>query len=438
MTSAAHSHALAGNGFRWVVAGLIFLVYTVAAADRANIGIALPYIRKDFELSNTEAGAVISVFFLFYSLFLLPAGFLVSRVNIRKTFPLFLILTSLCTAFIGAASSAGMLKLWRALLGIAEAPLPLMLLATINRWFPPKEKGFVTGIFLAAAKFGPVIVPPLGAIIITYDSWRSLFYIFAVPGFVLAIVWAFLVRNDPLEGRRDVTLAASPNDALVPAEVSLPHTSEKSFGAFDKLIRYRKIEPVHTTRAVFTCWDIWGCGLGYLLLTGVVNVLLAWLPTYLTTVKQFNLMSVGIVASAPFMGGVLGNLAGGFLSDRVLGKRRKPTMIISSVSTTIMMLLLINAPNDVVAVGLLMFLTGFLLNIGYSSFSVYSMGRASKEVYPIAASLVNAAGQAGGALAPFITGVLLDAYSWTAVFIFLAISALASLVAVLLISEPAS
>ena len=28
--------------FRWVVLGLIFAIYTVASADRANIGIALP------------------------------------------------------------------------------------------------------------------------------------------------------------------------------------------------------------------------------------------------------------------------------------------------------------------------------------------------------------------------------------------------------------
>jgi hypothetical protein len=35
-------------------------------------------------------------------------------------------------------------------------PLP-PLLSTINNWFPPKDKGTTTGIFLAAAKFDAVV-----------------------------------------------------------------------------------------------------------------------------------------------------------------------------------------------------------------------------------------------------------------------------------------
>lgn len=34
--------------FRWIVAGLFFLVYTVASADRANLGVALPFIREEY------------------------------------------------------------------------------------------------------------------------------------------------------------------------------------------------------------------------------------------------------------------------------------------------------------------------------------------------------------------------------------------------------
>jgi len=84
-----------------------------------------------------------------------------------------------------------------------------------------------------------------------------------------------------------------------------------------------------------------------------------------------------------------------------------------------------------------LFGTGFLLNIGYSSFSVYSMGLTSRSTYPVAASLVNSAGQAGGAIAPLVTGFLLDSYSWTAVFIFLGVCSLAALAFVLTIAEPA-
>jgi sugar phosphate permease len=148
-------------------------------------------------------------------------------------------------------------------------------------------------------------------------------------------------------------------------------------------------------------------------------------------------MQIGFVAALPFVGGVLGNIVGGWLSDKILDRRRKPTMIISAVATCVMMVALVYAPNGLLVVSMLLFGTGFLLNIGYSSFSVYSMGLTTKKTYPVAASVVNTAGQAGGAFAPLITGMLLDNYSWTAVFIFLAVCSIAALVFVLTISEPA-
>jgi ACS family glucarate transporter-like MFS transporter len=52
--------------FRWVVLALIFLEYLVVCADRANIGVALPFIRKEFHMSNTEAGALASIFLFAY------------------------------------------------------------------------------------------------------------------------------------------------------------------------------------------------------------------------------------------------------------------------------------------------------------------------------------------------------------------------------------
>lgn len=425
--------------FRWAIGTLIFVAYTLVAADRANIGITLPYIRKDFVLTNTEAGALISLFFIFYSLGQLPAGLLLSRVSVRKTLPIFMALTSLSTAIMGVSSSALQLKFGRALLGIAEAPLPLAMLATINRWFPPREKGMMTGIMLAAAKFGPVIVPPLGAVIIATSGWRTVFLVFAIPGFLLAMVWAVFIADKPREiasvkqsGPERLGATASSN--LSQNDVQ---RGPRAFPTLDRIIRYRKVTRIISTKGVFKSIDIWGCAIAYLLMTGLVNVLLAWLPTYLTDVKKFTLANVGILAATPFIGGVLGNVLGGLISDKILGGRRKPTMIFSSIATAVMMLLLINAPNSAVAIGVLMGLAGLLLNIGYSSYSVYSMGRVEKEVYPVAMSVINCAGQAGGAIAPFVTGVLLDRYSWTAVFAFLSVCAAASVIALSAIVEPA-
>lgn len=427
---------VARTQYRWVVLVVIVIVYMLAAADRANIGIALPYIQKEFGASNAQIGMIVSAFFLFYSLGQIPAGFLLSKVGVRVVAPVSIGLTSAITLLIGTAHNIGMLKIYRSALGIAEAALPLSMLSTINRWFPPGEKGLATGAFLSAAKMGAVIAPPIGAALILWDGWRTMFFAFAIPGVLLALLWWWLVPNDPRGSRRVNEEEATYIEQSTPTQATAGQ-AQKSFGVLDKALRYQHTKPLTTSRSVFTSWNVWGCGLGYLLMTGVVNVLLAWLPKYLGEVKHFELMQIGFVASLPFAGGVLGNIVGGWLSDKILDRRRKPTMMISAVATCVMMVALVYAPNDLLSVSLLLFGTGFLLNIGYSSFSVYSMGLTNRTTYPVAASLVNSAGQAGGAMAPLITGLLLDAYSWTAVFLFLGACSLGALLFVLAIAEPA-
>lgn len=51
---------------------MIFVIYAIAAADRANLGVAMPFIRKEFDMSNAEAGGLISLFLLAYALAQIP------------------------------------------------------------------------------------------------------------------------------------------------------------------------------------------------------------------------------------------------------------------------------------------------------------------------------------------------------------------------------
>lgn len=434
-----------GNShFRWAVLVLIFAVYTLAAADRANIGIVLPFIKADMHLSNTEAGAIVSLFFVGYAIAQIPAGMLIKKFGVRRIFPIFMILTSAFTGLIGTAASPLVLKLSRLALGFAEAPLPVAMLSTINRWFPASEKGTAAGVFLAAAKFGPVLVPPLGALIIATLGWHYIFFFCAIPGVFLAALWFFLVANDPSESR----YTSAPERALIsettstnPADTAknaakAAFSENAKFKFLDACLRARHITRLSTSKAVFTSMNIWGLTLGYLLMTGIINVILAWLPTYLTNEKHLSLMNVGFIAAAPFIGGVLGNPLGGLLSDRFLGKRRKPNILLASLASVVMMYALVFAPNNLVALAFLLFMTGFLLNIGYSAFTIYPASLTTKEIYPLAVSVVNTGGQAGGALFPFITGLILDGYGWNTVFLFLSLSSLLAFVIMALVVEP--
>ncbi|QXQ17124.1 MFS transporter [Pseudomonas tolaasii] len=422
--------------FRWVVAALFFLAYMVAGADRANIGVVVPFIKQEYHLSNTDIGALASLFYLTYAIVQIPAGYLFGRYGIRKLLTGSLILTSLSTLLIGFTSSVLQLKLARALLGAAEGPINIGIISIINRWFPAREKGFATGIFMSAAKVAPAIVPPLCAWIVHLYGWREVFFIFAIPGFFVGVLWWWLVKDDPADSRHCSPTELHYIQDSGPQSQALNKPMVRIPAGFDRLMRTRETPLLSDNKSILASWNVWACALGYFLMVGITYSIMTWVPTYLITVKQYSVLKMGMVASAPWVGAIIGNLLGGWLSDRVFDRRRKPAMLISSLATVIMMFVLLNAPTDPLLLSAVFLLAGILLNIGYSTFLVYPMGLATKARVPFAASIVNTGGSLGGAFTPFVVGLLLDHFNWDYVFGFLGVSSLITFAIVLTMIEP--
>jgi sugar phosphate permease len=418
---------------------MIYVTYMIAGADRANIGVLIPVIRKDFHLTNTDVGALASLFYVSYAIIQIPSGYLFQKFGIRKLLVGSMVLTSLSTLFTGLAGSALQLKLARLVLGGAEGPINIGIVSTINRWFPPHEKGLATGVFMSSIKFAPAFVPPLCAYLMLHFGWREVFYIFGIPGFAIAGLWFWLVRDDPSESRRcsPAEVAYIKESVPLTAQENAAQAARASVPAWlDTAIRTREIDLLKTNKEVLRSWNVWACAMGYFFMVGITYTIMTWVPTYLVSVKHFSIMKMGIVASAPWLGAIVGNIAGGLLSDRVFAKRRKPVMLITSAATVLTMYALINAPSDPAPLAALLFVAGVLLNLGYSTFLVYPMGIATKDKVPFAASIVNFAGALGGAFTPFLVGVVLDRLNWDWVFGLLALTSLIAFALVACMIEP--
>jgi ACS family glucarate transporter-like MFS transporter len=50
--------------YRWFLVALAFLAIITNYMDRANLSIALPYMKADLNLSSSEAGFILGAFFL--------------------------------------------------------------------------------------------------------------------------------------------------------------------------------------------------------------------------------------------------------------------------------------------------------------------------------------------------------------------------------------
>ncbi|MFT8210350.1 MAG: MFS transporter [Symbiopectobacterium sp.] len=335
-------------------------------------------------MTNAEAGALVSLFLLAYAFIQISSAWLITRFGVRKVFTSSMILTSIATALTGFAGSILQLKVCRVLLGIAEGPLPIGVTSTINNWFPSKEKGITSGIFLSSIKLGPVITPIIGSFIIIHWGWKEVFLFFALPGLILPVMWFLFVKDKPADSgfvnQQEVDII---NEKQTTAQVQ-EKKAYKRIPYLDSFIRVRNTPKVTTTKQVYRSWNVFGCGLGYCCQLGI--------PTYLLSEKNLSMVGMGFVSAAPWVGAVLGNLLGGILSDTLLDKRRKPGMLLSAVSTSVMMLCLLYMPANPVLCALLLFMTGLLLSIGFSAYMVYPMSFVAKDKFPVANAIVNMGG----------------------------------------------
>jgi ACS family glucarate transporter-like MFS transporter len=85
----------------------------------------------------------------------------------------------------------------RLLFGVAEAGAFPGAARAIFNWLPAAERGRANGILMSGTRLGAAFAFPLMAWLLDRWSWRSAFYILALPGLIWALVWAVCFRNDP-------------------------------------------------------------------------------------------------------------------------------------------------------------------------------------------------------------------------------------------------
>src|SRR5438105_3747849 len=71
---------------RWLIIFLAFLGTAVSYVDRANLGVAMPYVQKELGLGPAAAGFALGAFFWSYAFFQLPSGWFVDRVGPRVAY----------------------------------------------------------------------------------------------------------------------------------------------------------------------------------------------------------------------------------------------------------------------------------------------------------------------------------------------------------------
>jgi sugar phosphate permease len=427
--------------YRWVILAVVFAAYALNFCDRANISIALPVLRKEFNLSNTELGAIASMFFVGYIVAMLPSGFAVSRFGSRGLLAWSIFGFSAFTFLIGTAGSTAQILWYRFGLGACESPVTVGGAALTKAWFPKHEQARASSIFSASGPFGAILVPPVGVWLLTTWDWHAMFFAFAIPGFVLMLVWYWLVRNRPDDMARCNELEREYIKEQRAIDLA-PSTLEPTalVRLVDRIVVRKKVTPVEEFWPVFYNRNTLGVAVGFLTIGVVLWGCVAWIPSYLVDAKQFTMAKMGWVATAPWIGGFVGCLVGGYISDVLLQKRRKFNLLFSPFILVIALVLLINVPDNVYVLSLLFGLLGLFIFSAWGCYFSYPMLVTTAKTYPVAISYMLWLGAFSGFISPVIAGYILDVTgrNYNMVFgFFVACAALNFLVNAFMLQEPA-
>ncbi|WP_265446348.1 MFS transporter [Flexivirga meconopsidis] len=185
----------------WLIVVLLFALMMINFADKAVLGLSVAPMSQDLGISNTQVGNLQSIFFAFFVVSAVGAGFLANRIQCRWILVVITVLWTLSMAPVAAVASYGVLVASRSLLGFAEGPsIPITQHAAF-KWFDNRERNLVAGLIQSGAAAGVIVASPALTWIIVNHGWQSAFGVLAVASLVWAAIWLVVGREGPSDAR---------------------------------------------------------------------------------------------------------------------------------------------------------------------------------------------------------------------------------------------
>ncbi|MBV9288036.1 MAG: multidrug effflux MFS transporter [Hyphomicrobiales bacterium] len=170
---------------------------------------SLPAIQAEFRASAVEASAVIAIFLLGFSTAPLAVGPLADRYGRKPVMVAGVLLFTLCAAGCALAPSIGALLGFRLLQGVGAGAVGILPRAIIRDLFEGREARLQLAAVSIVFSVAPLIAPTLGAAILAFGDWRTIFAALVVVGVLVALA-ALLVfkESHPPANRRSLMPAA--------------------------------------------------------------------------------------------------------------------------------------------------------------------------------------------------------------------------------------
>ncbi len=330
----------------------------------------LPLIETALDISSAQAGFLSGIYFMFYVVLQIPAGFLMDRLGTKRCLVAGYVFSGtalLCIGLLGRSYSA--LLFFFAMQGIGDSFYYAAAQTTIATFVKPEKKALYSALLGVGMSIGVLLglgfSHPLYAF---FRGYRMPFFLLAFPTLVVAAALARFVPDVRPSGKANLA-------DYIP---------------------------------IFRDADLWKIGLAIFCLMYGFWVVLNWGPTFLKAERGFVPGQAGfysgLVAFASIPGGILWSR----LSDR-LGRR---PVILSVLPLMALFLFCIVKAGSFAAIVASLLGFGFCTNAAIVPVAVVWVSHIANERYPgktaVAIGFFNCVIIASAVLAPVVSGFIRD------------------------------
>ena len=363
--------------------GFPAVLFLIAFFHRAAPGVIAKDLMQTFGATGTLIGLLASTYFYAYAGLMIPGGVFIDTYGVRRVVATGGAVMGLGTLAMALATTTSALFAGRFLVGAGATVTFVGLLKIASVWFPPSRFGTLSALSATVGIVGSLTSAAPLAWLVAAMGWRGAFVAVGLATLVAAAFCGWAVRDDPTPRSPEIRPAR---------------------GRFADVLRgtMQVLQNPHTYPPFLT----------FFFLYSALGNLLLWAVPCLRDVYGVSTTEAATFASAPSLALLVSAPVTGWVSDRLLHRRKAPyTMLTSGLAGLWVTWVLTLGSLPLWGV----FVLFFTMGIFSAAFVLtWPIGR---EVNPphlagVAVAVVNLGGFLGAALTQAPLGALLDA-RWT-------------------------
>jgi sugar phosphate permease len=409
----------------WRLMPLLFLAYGVNYIDRINIGFAKLQMAQRLGWSDTVFGIGAGIFFIGYLVFEIPSNLLLDRIGARKTLLRIMVCWGLAESALMFVRTPLQFYIVRFVLGSFEAGFFPGVMLYLTYWFPGARRGRIISKFMIAMPIAGILAGPTSGATLKFldglggwQGWQLMFVVQGLPASILGVlIFVFLIDRPEQAPWLSSAQKQRLRDLL---DADREQADATAHGSLWRVLR----DPL-----------VWAFTVTYFLSLGGSYTLAFMLPSIVKSWGIADPFTVGLCSVIPYVVTVIALLVFGGSSDYFHERRWHfaTSLIISSAGAA---LILLAQGHVAVQLGALSAaVPGTIVNA--AMLFALATERLPKRDAAAGIAMISCFGNLGSAVAPMITGHLVEITGKPMVSLYFMIAVYLTAVVWLLLRVPA-